>query len=60
MPAKITFPQLSRVYCAMARIECQLKLSKVSESFIEGHGGEKQTFQIARRAILHYSRHVCS
>lgn len=45
-PDKITFRSYPRDYYAIAGIECQLKLSKVSESFIEGHG-EKQIFLIA-------------
>lgn len=45
-PGKITFRSHPRSYYAIAGIECQLKLSKVSESFIEGRG-EKQIFPIA-------------
>lgn len=37
-PDKITFHSQLGDYYAIAGIECQLKLSKVSESFIEGHG----------------------
>lgn len=45
-PDKITFRSHPRSYYVIAGIECQLKLNKVSESFIEGHG-EKQIFLIA-------------